>query len=176
MAIEKKSIPYAKALFDLAKDKNLLKQIKEDAMALKDICKSSIEFKDLISNPTIANDKKVELLKTIFSGKIQADTLNFLNLLVKKGRLGQLSSICEACIHFINQSENLIQVKLTTASAVSDTEKTAIASKFLGANKYEIENIVNPDIIGGFVLEFDNKIVDSSISNQLNQFKNNLTK
>jgi F-type H+-transporting ATPase subunit delta len=176
MAIEKKSIPYAKALFDLAKEKNLLTQIKSDAVALKDTCKASVEFKDLISNPTIANEKKVELIKTIFSGKIQNETLNFLNLLVKKGRLGQLSSICEACIHFINQSENLIQVKLTTATAVSDTEKTAIASKFLGANKYEIENLVNPDIIGGYVLEFDNKIVDSSISNQLNQFKNNLTK
>lgn len=176
MAIEKKSIPYAKALFDLAKEKNLTAQIKADAIALQETCKLSVEFKDLISNPTIANDKKVSLLNTVFSGKIQTETLNFLNLLVKKGRLSQLSSICEACIHFINQSENLIQVKLTTATAVSDTEKTAIASKFLGANKYEIENLVNPDIIGGYVLEFDNKIVDSSISNQLNQFKNNLTK
>jgi len=175
MSIVKNSIPYAKALFDLSKEKGLTSSIKEDVIALKEVCQNSAEFKDFIANPTVSNDKKAEVLKTLFSGKIQKETLDFLNLLVKKGRLGQLGSICETCISFINESENLIQVKLTTATAISDTEKAQIASKFLGNSKYEVETIVNPEIIGGFVLEFNNKILDNSISNQLNQFKNNLT-
>lgn len=174
MAIEKNSIPYAKALFNLAVEKKISDEIKQDMLTLKDICKHSAEFKDLISNPTVTNSKKGEVLSSLFSGKIQKDTLDFLNLLIKKGRLGQLSSICEACIHFINESQNLILVKLTTASAISDNDKAQIASKFLGKNKFEMENIINPDIIGGFVLEYDNKILDNSISNQLNKLKNNL--
>lgn len=174
MAIEKNSIPYAKALFDLAKEKNQIATIKADAVALRDVCTKSTDFKDFIANPTIANDKKVEVLKNLFSGKVQTETLEFLLLLVKKGRLSQLPSICEAAIYFFNQEENIIQVKLTTATSISDNEKSTIASKFLGNKKYEMENVVNPSIIGGFVLEFDNKILDNSISNQLNQFKNNL--
>ena len=174
MAVIKSSIPYAKALFDLAKEKNLLAKVKEDVEALRDVCTQSVEFKDIISNPTIANDKKQEILKNLFSGKIQSETLSFLNLLIKKGRLEQLASICESCIQMIHQSENIIQVKLTTATAISDTEQAQIATKFLGNSKYEIESQVNPSIIGGFVIEYDNKILDKSISNQINQFKNNL--
>jgi F-type H+-transporting ATPase subunit delta len=65
-------------------------------------------------------------------------------------------------------------VKLTTATAVTDTEKSQIATKFLGDRKYEIESLVNPKLVGGFVLEFDNKILDNSISTQLQTLKNNL--
>jgi F-type H+-transporting ATPase subunit delta len=174
MAIEKNSIPYAKALFSLATDKKNTAQVKADAMALIAIVKGNADFKDIIKNPTVSNTTKADLIQKLFSGKIQVETLNFLQLLIKKGRLGQLASICEAIIFLVNQAENLTQVKLTTATAVSDNEKSQIASKFLGDRKYEIENVVNPSIVGGFVLEFDNKILDNSISTQLQTLKNNL--
>jgi F-type H+-transporting ATPase subunit delta len=161
MAIEKNSIPYAKALFSLAIDKKNTAAIKSDAQTLKSLAQIHTEFKDLIS-------------KNNFAGKIQPETINFLFLLIKKGRLGQLGSICETIIHLVNQFENLTQVRLTTATAVSDTEKSQIATKFLGNRKYEIESIVNPELVGGFVLEFDNKILDNSISTQLQTLKNNL--
>jgi F-type H+-transporting ATPase subunit delta len=174
MAIEKNSIPYAKALFSLAIDKKNTAAIKADAQTLKSLAQNHTEFKDLISNPTVSNQTKSNIIKNTFAGKIQPETLNFLFLLIKKGRLGQLGSICETIIHLVNQSENLTQVKLTTATAVTDTEKSQIATKFLGDRKYEIESLVNPELVGGFVLEFDNKILDNSISTQLQTLKNNL--
>jgi F-type H+-transporting ATPase subunit delta len=174
MAIEKNSIPYAKALFSLAVDKKNTAAIKADAQTLKSLALGHVEFKDLISNPTVSNQTKSDIIKNTFAGKLQPETLNFLYLLIKKGRLGQLGSICETIIHLVNQSENLTQVKLTTATAVTDTEKSQIATKFLGDRKYEIESLVNPELVGGFVLEFDNKILDNSISTQLQTLKNNL--
>lgn len=174
MAIEKNSIPYAKALFSLAIDKKNTAAIKTDAQTLKSLAQGHIEFKDIISNPTVSNQTKSDIIKNTFAGKLQPETLNFLYLLIKKGRLGQLGSICEMIIHLVNQSENLTQVRLTAATAVSDTEKSQIATKFLGNRKYEIESIVNPELVGGFVLEFDNKILDNSISTQLQILKNNL--
>jgi len=174
MAIEKNSIPYAKALFSLATDKKNTPSVKADAQALIAVSKDSVEFNDIIKNPTISNQTKTEIINKLFTGTLQKETLDFLHLLIKKRRLGQLASICEAVVFFINQSENLTQVRLTTATAVSDTEKAQIASKFLGERKYEIENVINAEIVGGFVLEFDNKILDNSISTQLKTLKNNL--
>jgi F-type H+-transporting ATPase subunit delta len=174
MAIEKNSIPYAKALFSLATEKKSTASIKADAIALQSLAKNNAEFKDIIKNPTISNTVMNDLVQKLFSGKVQPETLDFLRLLIKKGRIGQLASICEAVVFFVNQSENLTQVKITTATAVSDNEKSQIASKFIGDRKCEIENVVNPEILGGFVLEFDNKILDNSISTQLQTLKNNL--
>jgi F-type H+-transporting ATPase subunit delta len=174
MAIEKNSIPYAKALFSLAIDKKSTANVKADAIALQSLAKDNLEFKDIIKNPTISNTVMNDLVQKLFSGKVQPETLDFLRLLIKKGRIGQLGSICEAVVFFVNQSENLTQVKITTATAVSDNEKSQIASKFIGDRKCEIENVVNPEILGGFVLEFDNKILDNSISTQLQTLKNNL--
>lgn len=174
MAIVKNSIPYAKALFDLAKEKNQIASIKSDVLILRKICVENSDFKDLISNPTISNESLVGIVQKLFSNKLQNETLQFLQLLIKKGRLNLLEAICETTIHFINQEENIIQVKLTTAAAISDSEKNAIATKFLSNQKFEMENIVNPEIIGGFVLEYNNKILDNSVSHQINQFKNQI--
>lgn len=176
MAIVKNSIPYAKALFNLSVEKKNSAEIKADALLLLNLVQTNNEFKDIIKNPTNSSHTLKELFKKLFSGKVQNDTLSFLDLLIQKGRINQLGSIAEAIIFMINQSENIAQVKLTTASAVSDTEKAQIASQFLGNRKFEIENTVNPNIIGGFILEFDNKILDNSIANQLQTLKNNLTK
>lgn len=175
MAIEKNSIPYAKALFNLSVDKKNTVNVKADAIALMAIANGDENFKDIIKNPTISNTTKSELLQKIFQGKLQQETLDFLQLLVRKGRLSQLASICEALIFLVNQSENLAQVTLTTAYAISDTEKKQIADKFLGSRKYEVESVVKPSIVGGFILEFDHKILDNSISTQLQTLKNNLT-
>jgi len=151
-----------------------MEAVKADAVTLMSLAQGHIEFKDLISNPTVSNQAKSDIIKNTFTGKLQSETIDFLYLLIKKGRLGQLGSICEAIIYLVNQAENLTQVKLTTATALSDTDKSQIATKFLGNRKYEIQSVVNSALLGGFILEFDNKILDNSISTQLQTLKNNL--
>lgn len=176
MAILKSSIPYAKALFDLAKDKNLLTDIKTDMSSLLDAVNNSPEFKDLISNPTMNKTSKIELFSKLFSGKLKAETSSFLTLLITKGRMAELGSVCESYIHMVNTESNTVLVKLTTASQITDEAKNQIASKALGTAKYEVETIVNPDIIGGYILEFDNKMIDQSLSTKINIIKKDLTK
>ena len=64
MAIVKNSIPYAKALFDLASEKSIVAKVKEDLQSIHNVCEASTEFKDFISNPTISNDSKITTLDT----------------------------------------------------------------------------------------------------------------
>lgn len=172
MAIIKSSTPYAKALFDLAKETNSLEGIKADVVLIKSVLTQSAEFRDFISNPTFQAEKTFGLIDKVFSGKINSNTLNFLKVLVSKNRIAQLDSVCDSFNQLYNQSLNLSDVKLTTAVAVSDEMKHQIATNVVKNSNSQIENIVDPSILGGFIVEFDNKILDQSVLSKLNKIKN----
>lgn len=176
MAVLKSSIPYAKALFQLAKEKNELADVKADANLILESLKGSAEFGNMISNPTISKSNKTEILQKLFSSKIKSETNSFLALLVNKGRISELDSVCEAFIDMVNKESNTVKVRLTTAYKISDDTQKQIAGKAMGESKYEIENIINPDILGGYILEFNNKMLDQSISNKIQTIKNNIDK
>ena len=164
MAILKTSIPYAKALFELAKEKNMVTDIKSDTQSLVQAIDKSTEFADFISNPIVSSTDKTTTLAKLFGGKIKTETSNFLNILVSKGRISELKSVCEAFQEMANKESNTYQLKLTTATHISDDAK------------FEIEAIVNPEILGGFILEYDNRMLDQSISTKINTFKKNILK
>lgn len=172
MAIVKSSTPYAKALFDLAKESNSLDSIKSDMGLIKSVLFQSSEFRDFISNPTFKADKMNAFIHTIFNGKINEKTLSFLKVLVSKNRINQLESVCESFNLLYNASLNLSDVKLTTAVAVSDEVKKQIATDVVKNSNSNIENIIDPSILGGFIVEFDNKIFDNSVLSKLNKIKN----
>lgn len=172
MAIVKSSTPYAKALFDLAKESNSLDSIKSDVGLIKSVLSQSSEFRDFISNPTFKADKMNAFIHTIFNGKINEKTLSFLKVLVSKNRINQLDSVCESFNLLYNASLNLSDVKLTTAVAVSDEVKKQIATDVVKNSNSNIENIIDPSILGGFIVEFDNKIFDNSVLSKLNKIKN----
>jgi F-type H+-transporting ATPase subunit delta len=176
MAILKTSIPYAKALFELAKEKNMVTDIKSDTQSLVQAIDKSTEFADFISNPIVSSTDKTTTLAKLFGGKIKTETSNFLNILVSKGRISELKSVCEAFQEMANKESNTYQLKLTTATHISDDAKKQIAEKSLGDAKFEIETIVNPEILGGFILEYDNRMLDQSISTKVNTFKKNILK
>lgn len=176
MAIKKSSTPYAKALFEIAKDKKMTSEVKTDMMSILTSVQGSVELKDLISNPTVAKADKTRILTSIFGSKVKSETLGLLSLMIQKGRIGQLASVCESFIDMANKESNTVAVKITTATQISDDMQHQIAAKVLKDSKFEIEAIIDPTIIGGYVLEFDNKMVDQSISGKIAAFKNQLSK
>lgn len=175
MAILKSSTPYAKALFELAREHKNIDTVKSDINTLLSGVQSSDELRNLINNPTVGTEKMTAIFQKTFT-KLQATTSSFLSLVIKKGRISELASICEAFIQLANQESNTVQVRLTTASAISDATQKQIASKVLKNANYEIQSIINPSILGGYVLEYDNKMLDESIANKIQSIKNNLDK
>lgn len=176
MSVLKSSIPYAKALFGLARQNNSLSEVKSDIQALLSSLRESQDFNNLISNPTISNPAKTEILSRLFETRLRRETMDFLQLLVRKRRIAQLSSVCESFIDMANKEANTVHVRLITATKVSDSTQKQIAAKTLKNVNYEIENMINPDIIGGYILEFNNKMLDQSISTKIKTIKNNLDK
>ncbi|MFN9709785.1 MAG: ATP synthase F1 subunit delta [Bacteroidota bacterium] len=165
---------YAKSLIDLAKEKNQLDVIHAVIIELKKICKESRELLNLLRSPIIKADKKLAILKEAVLGKLNPLTAAFVQLMVSKGRESSLPDIAEAFIEQYNQINGIQKVKLTTAVPVGEDLKTAIAQQLKSAvsyDKIDLETRVDESLIGGFQLEFDGKLVDTSIARDLRDIK-----
>jgi F-type H+-transporting ATPase subunit delta len=171
---------YAKSLLDLSIEQNQLETVYGDIKLLASICKTNPDFVAMLRSPIIQADKKGKIIAVILNGKIGVLTSSFIQLLVNKGRELYLPEIATAFIEQYNALKNIHKVKITTAMPVGDEIKQAIVSKvnsFTGVGSIELETAINEKLIGGFVLETEDKLVDGSILRELNdvrkQFLNN---
>lgn len=165
---------YAKSLIDLSVEQNQLEVVYKDMLYLQALCKASREFVSLLKSPVISIDKKSNALKAITAGKISALTAAFDILLINKNREFYLPEIVDAFIDQYNALKGIHKVKLTTATPVSEEVKQSIVNKIkneTSLKNVELETVVKEELIGGFVLEFDNNLVDVSIQRDLRDLK-----
>ena len=106
--------------------------------------------------------------------KISASSWAFITLVIQKNRSQYLDQIAQAFIEQYEAENGIHEVLLTTAIALDTQTKELIVNKLKGVTSFErvrLNSKVDPEIIGGFVLEFDNKLIDASISRKLNDLK-----
>lgn len=170
---------YAKSLLDLSIERNQLETIYADVLFLKRLLKNR-ELVLMLKSPIVTSDKKQAVLDALSEGRISELTHSFSALLIRKGRESNLPEILDAFIGQYKEYKNIRVVKLTTATPVSEEVKNSIIDKVKGMQgmaNIELETVVDPAIIGGFLLQVGDKVLDSTISTELNniskQFQNN---
>ncbi len=171
---------YAKSLLDLAIEKGKLEEVYADMQWLHSVCKSNPDFVNLLRSPVIAASTKKKIVEAVTKGHIGAMTDGFNALLIAKHRESNLPEILNAFISQYKAHKNIHIVKLTTASAIGNDVRNAIVEQVKKASGYdniELEEKVDSDLIGGFVLQIGDKLVDASIAYDLKaisrQFENN---
>ena len=172
------SVRYARALLKSATDAKIELQVYAE---MQQIAKSYIEVPQLrstIDNPMLSKDKKQALLLTA-AGRKPSDLMKvFISLVLKEDRESVMQFIANSYVTLYRQQKNVIRGRLITAAAVSpETEqkmRQMVESKTNGT--VEFESQVNPDIIGGFILEYDTYRMDASVKTKLNSILNTLKK
>lgn len=165
---------YAKSLLDFAVEQNQLEKVLADMQYVKAVCEASREFVVMLKSPVISIDKKKSIIKAVSANKIGEITVAFMQLLISKNREFYLPEMVNAFFDQYNVLKGIHKVKLTTAVAISDNTKKAIVEKIKNEtkiNNIELQTEVKEDLIGGFVLEFNNNLVDSSIRRSLKDLK-----
>ncbi len=166
---------YAKSLLDLAKEQNQVNEVYNDMKWLQAVCKSNADFTAVLRSPVIKADKKQSILDAVTaSGNITKLTAAFIQLLVRKARESNLPEIVSAYIDQYNEINNIQRVKITTAAAITDEQKTAIMANVKTAipgKSFEIETAIKDELIGGFTLETGGQLVDASILRDLKDIK-----
>lgn len=170
------NVRYAKAFFSSAKEKGLLDKLKADIGLVLEVCKTSDDFIFLLESPVVKTSKKAALIKTIFEGKVEELTLNFLLLVVQNKREIHIPGIFRNFLDLIRRDQNIRSAVLTTAREVDPktvNKVEMLLSKELQAT-VELKTQVNPDILGGLVLRIDDKQYDASMATQLKKVKQTL--
>jgi F-type H+-transporting ATPase subunit delta len=171
---------YAKALLDLAIEKDQLEPVYGDMQVLQQICKGNRDFVNLLRSPVIKAGIKRKIIQAVTNGKISAITTAFNALLANKGRESNLPEIITSFINQYKRHKNIQTVKLTTVVPISAGLREAIISQVKKAGDFhtiELEEKIDESLVGGFVLRIGDKLVDASISHDLytiaRQFENN---
>lgn len=165
---------YAKALLDLAVEQNAVDTTLQDIQMLDAICKQSSDFANMLRSPIIKADKKQDIINAVIGSKLQPITQGFLKLMISKGRESNMPEIASAFINQYKGMKNIKTVKLTSATPLSDVVKQTIINKIatpMHNGQIEVTEVINPDIIGGFILQMDDKLVDASVRRDLNDVK-----
>jgi len=165
---------YAKALIDLGVDLKNLETINKDMAVISEALQNR-DLKLLVKSPIIKPSKKIAIFKEIFGGHIDKSTMAYLELVTKKGREVLLPDLVVAFDEQYKKLQKITGVKLTTASPITEQALAEIKSNLLKSSatdkEVSIETAVNPDLIGGFVLQMGDKLYDASIAHQLEQVK-----
>lgn len=171
---------YAKSLLDLAVEKGQLEPVYADMLYLQRLTKESREFLNLLRSPVVKPDTKNKALAAVTKGNVSDLTTAFINLMINKAREAVLPEILTAFISQYKQHKGIRIVKLTTAVPVSDSVKQAIIAqvkKTSDIQTLELQEVIDPKIIGGFILQTGDQLIDASIAYDLQnvsrQFENN---
>ena len=160
---------YAKSLYDLAEEKKVSDTVLSDMELVRSVNASGREFRKLMQNPTVNTDKKLSVLKLIFSGKVNAMTLSFFTILAKKRREEYIGEIALSYIAQYRQHKGITMASLRTAMAADEGLKKKITEIVHSATGREIilEESVDESVIGGFVLTVGDRQIDESVSRKL---------
>ncbi|HTL83314.1 MAG TPA: ATP synthase F1 subunit delta [Bacteroidia bacterium] len=166
---------YAKSLLDLSIEKGQLEQVYEDMQLVHSTVRENHDLLILMRSPVIKTDKKQEILKAIFGGKIGVITSEFIDIITRKRRENELEQIAESFIAQYKKNKNIITAVITTASGLDDKLRSSVMQVVKENSNAQIELVekVNKDLIGGFVLRIGDKQVDSSIIRQIKELERN---
>ena len=169
---------YAKALLELSGEKLTKEQILSEISDASQSLEGSEDLKRVMSSPIISGKEKNEILTKVFEKSVSEIVLNFLRLLVDKDRFSILASIVSEYRNEINRLNNLLDIKITSAIDLNDSEKAMIKVKLKKIlNKdIELEWAKDSSIIGGLVFEAGDNIVDNSLKHKLQEISRNIVK
>jgi F-type H+-transporting ATPase subunit delta len=166
---------YARALFEAAQAEGKLELVHTQAHELAEAVANADDLRALLDNPEADSRMKADVLAQVAKG---ADELivNFVRLLAEKGRASELSGIAAELDTLVAIEQRILDVELTTAHELSEDEFGRILKQIEEASgrKVQASRSVDPDLIGGIVLQAGSMRLDASVRGRLNRLRQEL--
>lgn len=167
---------YAKALLELAVEKGALEDVIKDVRLLLSLASENRELVLMLNSPIINSDKKYKVLETLFGKTANKITMSFFEIVTRKNRANVLVSTAKEFQRQYNLHMGIQVAEITTTVELDDQlrkEVVSIVKEISGLDKVELVEKINPEIIGGFVLKVNDKLLDDSISKKLRDLRLN---
>ena len=168
---------YALALLENANQLNNVEIIYKDVLNFVEICREAREFWVILKNPVIHISKKRKIIQSVFTKEMNPLTIDFIYIILDNRREYLLKDIFEQFIRAYKTQRNILETELVTASPMDKATLDSIGNyikNVTGSSAVEMKNTIDEKIIGGFALKYDDKLIDATISNRIEQLKKHL--
>jgi F-type H+-transporting ATPase subunit delta len=167
---------YAEALLGAAKEKDRVDPVRQDFGEFAAALEESEELRRFLANPQLESRTKRAVLEDLL-GESDKLFLNFLRLLAEKGRIGEVAQVYEEWTRLLAQEERVLELELTTAIDLSDEEAERVVKQIEEASGRRVvaSRTVDPDLIGGLVVQAGSLRLDASVRGRLEQLREELT-
>ncbi|MGD9977287.1 MAG: ATP synthase F1 subunit delta [Bacteroidales bacterium] len=170
------AIRYAKGFLKFGNQNEISDRLYADTLTLIHTLKESVPLVELMENPSVPFGQKEVVLRNVLSNSIHPSTLNFLNMMVKRGRFEYLLNSLFLFRDLYRKQNSIVEAQVESAENLGNEElqgiERLISSKF--NKKTELSVTVKPELIAGFIVIVEGKILNFSVSGQLLQFKKSL--
>jgi len=170
MADIKAALRYVKSLLDLAVEKKVLDQVHDDMLSFDKVLAENRPLLIALRSPIIKHYKKKNILEALFRGRFNDLTLSFFRIITEKNRERLLPLIAKEFHDAYNEHQGIGKASVVTAIPLDNElreEILTLARKVVGKSKVELKEEIDPEIIGGFILNAGSQQIDSSIRHKL---------
>lgn len=178
MAETKISTRYAASFLSIAIEKKILEKAVSDMHLMVTAFESSRELRRAIDSPVIKPELKESVLREIFSGKVDSETMKFISFVAGKRRESYLLPIAKRFLELRDEHLGIVQASVVSAFELSGEQKDQLKNRFessIGKSvilTYQVDN----KLLGGFVARIGDTIFDASVKHQLNLLKKHFIK
>lgn len=168
---------YAKAWMEEALQNGSVDEALRDIATITSTVDGSRDLSLFLKNPIHSRGVKQSVLDEIFKGKVSTQTMNVLNLLVAKGRVGELHAICTSFTSQHQKASGIVEASVSSPIALSQDEQNAVAKALETSLKKRVilTAHVDPSLIGGIKVRIGDQVVDGSVRHQLDVLRDRFT-
>lgn len=167
---------YGSALYQAARDVGKVSLIADEAEGLLSVFENESDLRAFLNSPAIAAAAKKDMVSNIFKGRVCDELVNFLYVLIDKGRTRHFAKIVNAYKDMVRREEGFAYGKILSVGLLSEErlkrfeEETGKLLKL----SVKLENFSAPDLIGGVKVFINGKVIDASIRSRLKDLRSSL--
>jgi F-type H+-transporting ATPase subunit delta len=174
MAESRVAARYVKSLLGLAVERGVIEEVHKDMLLFSAVCAQNRAFTVMLRSPVIRHEKKRAILEGVFKGKVNKLTMAIIDIITRKNREPILPAIAIEFHNAYNEYKGIGQAYLTTTIPVDAELRKSIETvvkKLSDKKQVEIEEKVDKELIGGFILNVGDRQIDASIRSKLSRMK-----
>ena len=165
---------YAHALADVTIEQGEALAVQEELLEWGRMISSSPSLKEAVSNPTVPYEQKTKLLRELIARtKVRPTTANFLQVLLRNQRLGEIGEINRRFGQVLDDRSGVVAAEITTARPVAQGSIETLDKKLasMSGKKVRLNFVTDEDLIGGVVARIGSTVYDGSVRNQLRELE-----
>ncbi|MFP3155687.1 ATP synthase F1 subunit delta [Lachnospiraceae bacterium ZAX-1] len=170
---------YGDALFELAVESGQIEEMLSEVKRVAAILAENGELSKLMNHPKIVKEEKIQILETVFKGRISMELLGLMRLIASKNHYPDMEAVFSHFIAKVKEYKNIGIAYVTAALPLNAVQEEQIKRKLLATTKYveiEMNYTVDKRLIGGMIIRIGDRVVDSSVKSKLYDLTRELSK